>query len=646
MNISVDKISIRNFKGITALDVVFGHETSIYGFNETGKTTIFDAFLWCLFGKDSENKSDFNIKALDIASRPAHNLEHSVEMLLSVDGRGMVLKRVFFEKYTRSRGKSTKEFAGHETTYFVDGVPLKEKEYKARIAALIDEGVFRMLTDVRYFNEVLSWQKRREIVMAICGEVDPTEIIASMADQGSAEYLRNVISGHGIEDAKKRLTAYKKKINELLETIPTRIDEATRSLVQVRGDIGLVPEMIRQKEAEKIHLEDQFAGIGHGGDIAQKRVDLQNLTAEILRIKNDFSRDLAILMGPTNSKLNSVQKDIDDHTRAKNRLMLEQDGTNARITVLEKTLADLRTAWTEVDARVWTGDCNCPACGQALPAEQVDAAKERFNHDKAEHMGNINTMGAENKAKLIDLQAQSEKISLDLETIGTELKALVITEARLLAEIEAVRAQQPNVADLEQQRVTIQAEIDNLIEGGLSDTTEIRSKIGAITAEIRAMQADLAGQDVNQKTQGRIKELESEEKAMAQAYEEAEAQLLALEQYIRAKVAITEGRIATHFRLARFRMFEEQINGGIAEICEATKIGVPYGDTNNAGRIQLGMDIIRTLQGHYGIQSPVWIDNAESVIVLPDMDCQVIRLVVSEPDKTLRIETSENKKAA
>jgi chromosome segregation ATPase len=455
-----------------------------------------------------------------------------------------------------------------------------------------------------------------------------------------------VISGHGIDDEKKRLAAHKRKINDQLATIPTRIDEATRSLVPIRSDIGLVPEMIRQKEAEKIHLEGQFAGIGHGGDIAQKRVDLQNLTAEILRNKNDFSRDLAILLGPTNSTLNSVQKDIDEHTRAKNRLMLEQEGTSARIAVIEKILGDLRAAWTEVDGLAWGDNCNCPACGQALPAEQVDAAKERFNHDKAERLGNINTMGAENKAKLLDLQVQAYKIKLDLEPIDAELGVLVDAETSLRSDIEEVRTQQPNVADLEQQKAAIQAEIDNLIEGGLSDTTEIRSKIDAITAEIRAMQADLAGQDANQKTQGRIKELEAEEKAMAQAYEEAEAQLLALEQYIRAKVAITEGRIATRFAMTGFKLFEEQVNGGIAEICEATKNGVPYGDINNAGRIQVGMDIIRTLQGHYGIQAPVWIDNAESVIILPDMDCQVIRLVVSEPDKALRIETSENKKAA
>ena len=96
-------------------------------------------------------------------------------------------------------------------------------------------------------------------------------------------------------------------------------------------------------------------------------------------------------------------------------------------------------------------------------------------------------------------------------------------------------------------------------------------------------------------------------------------------------------RINNKFRLARFKLFEDQINGGLAEVCETTLNGVPYPSINNAGRIQSGMDIIRTLQDHYGIKAPVWIDNRESIIELPEMDCQIISLVVSDADKNLRV---------
>ena len=90
--------------------------------------------------------------------------------------------------------------------------------------------------------------------------------------------------------------------------------------------------------------------------------------------------------------------------------------------------------------------------------------------------------------------------------------------------------------------------------------------------------------------------------------------------------------------------FEEQINGGIAECCEVTVNGVGYSSgLNNGARIQAGLDIIRTLQEHEGFYPPVWVDNAESVTVLPEMKCQVIRLVVSEPDKKLRMEKSQIK---
>jgi hypothetical protein len=56
----------------------------------------------------------------------------------------------------------------------------------------------------------------------------------------------------------------------------------------------------------------------------------------------------------------------------------------------------------------------------------------------------------------------------------------------------------------------------------------------------------------------------------------------------------------------------------------------------------VGMDIIKTLQEHYGFTVVVFIDNRESIVELPKMDCQVISLIVSAEDKTLRIEHAES----
>ncbi|MNP21080.1 hypothetical protein D3C76_1136850 [compost metagenome] len=66
------------------------------------------------------------------------------------------------------------------------------------------------------------------------------------------------------------------------------------------------------------------------------------------------------------------------------------------------------------------------------------------------------------------------------------------------------------------------------------------------------------------------------------------------------------------------------------------------GGLNSAARTNVGIDIINALSDHYGFSAPIFIDNAESVTQLVDTDAQVIRLVVSETDKQLRIETKNN----
>ena len=105
-------------------------------------------------------------------------------------------------------------------------------------------------------------------------------------------------------------------------------------------------------------------------------------------------------------------------------------------------------------------------------------------------------------------------------------------------------------------------------------------------------------------------------------------------------------KINSKFKNVRFRLFKQQINGGIIDDCEVmAKTGtgyMPYGTANNAARISAGLEIIRTFSRTWGLQMPVFVDNAESITRLDTDGLQVIRLVVSEDDKTLRIEMEEN----
>ena len=228
-----------------------------------------------------------------------------------------------------------------------------------------------------------------------------------------------------------------------------------------------------------------------------------------------------------------------------------------------------------------------------------------------------------------------------------ELPALEQKVAALKAEIDNIMQgaepveSTPEYAKLSKQIEAIRAEIQELEVDNKEAVIIIQKEIDVISEDIGALEKTAAKLEAYYKGLGRIDELAAEERKLASEYEELERQIYLTEEFIRTKVQMLEGKINSKFRMARFKLFDVQVNGALAECCETTFNGVPYSNLNNGARIQIGLDIIRTLQAHYGFACPVWIDNRESVVQIPEMDCQIISLIVSEKDKKLRIELAE-----
>ena len=225
-------LTLRNFKGIRNFELnTEGKDVNTFGDNATGKTTLFDAFTWLMFGKDSLNRADFEIKTLGPDGQPEHGLEHAVEAILELDDRQQIaLKKVFQEKWQKKRGSATAEFTGHTTDHFVDGVPVQKKEYDARIAEIADENIFRLLTDPRYFNEVLHWQKRRELLLEVCGDISDEDVLAS---EPKLSRLSEVLGDRAIDQHRKIIQTRRTEINKELQKIPVRIDEVKLGLPNI-----------------------------------------------------------------------------------------------------------------------------------------------------------------------------------------------------------------------------------------------------------------------------------------------------------------------------------------------------------------------------------------------------------------------------
>lgn len=667
--IMLANLALTNFKGIRQFSTSFGEcSTNIFGDNATGKTTLFDAFLWLLFGKDSTDRKDFEIKTLDDNNQPYHNLDHSVEATLIVDGMEINLRREFREKWTKKRGSTTEEFTGHETAYFWNDVPMKQEEYQNKISGLLNEGTFKLITNTNYFNS-MKWQDRRAVLIQMAGTIDDMEVLDTIQGQISNEHnamlLEAIAKGKNKDNFKEyraELGAKKKKISDELKLMPSKIQEANLAVPEqkdyeavqekidtVTADIANVDELLSNKSAAyKQHQENIRLLIDQQGGIKSK---LQQLLFDIKSKVQQAGNDRKTNIVKEKNSLRSIEDDL--HTARKD--YMNADG---RKKALEKEQEDIRAKWNEANAKTLVFNENefcCPACKREFDPSQVEQKKteltNNFNSDKSKRLNDLTEKGqaigkeiADLVTKLGNLKAAGEKLAVDVETLKNRIGELEQEDLRLSND-ESSSVQK--AIDENENHKTFLAEIETLNEQinapYSDDNSSLLQRKTELTTQLNELNRELAGKDIYTKQVARVQELKDQESKMATELAAMEGVEFSINLLVKTKMDEVERRVNSKFRLVRFQMFEEQINGGETEACitlvKTNSAYVPYSDVNTAGKIQAGIDIINALSEHYGTQAPVWVDNRESVVLLPETNCQLINLIVSEQDKKLRVIT-------
>lgn len=323
MEIVLQSLHLVNFKGARDVELTFSPGTSqVRGENGTGKTTIFDAFTWLLFGKDSTQRSDsnFNIKTLDAQGNPILKQEHSVTAVLLVDGKEMKLKRMYREKWEKPTGTTTETLKNHETLFYVNDVKLPTKrEYDAKIGSIIPENVFRMITNPFFFNS-LPAEDKKLMLQDMVGNVTDQDVAQLKPEY--ADFL-SALAGTPIAEKAKEIKAKKSACNEELALIPTKIETAKK----------LKPEAEDWDALEK--------------ELAEKKAKLADLEA---LLRNDRSAQNAQIFEQRNSLQTQINDKQLEESKRKNALRLEADKSyNQAVQEAESTAAKQRN---EIQAKI------------------------------------------------------------------------------------------------------------------------------------------------------------------------------------------------------------------------------------------------------------------------------------------------------
>lgn len=643
-------LSAGNFKGLRELALDFSDDnTKIYGHNGTGKTSVQDAFLWNLFGKDSNNRADFAIKTLDEDGKEIPNLEHVVEASYDIDGQPLTLKKVFKEKYTKRRGQVTAEFTGHETNHYIDGVPVKKKEYEEKVSSIVDENIFKLITSPTYFNESLKWQDRRKVLLEILGDIDMQDVIEY---NNALKELPTILQNRTVEDHKKVVAEKRKEINKELEMIPVRIDELTNSMPD-EIDVSSIESEVATIEKQLDDFATQINNVKNGSAVNEKQNLLRQIELDLKEIQNELESEATEKGYQVQAKIQEEQGNLSVLQRKKDDAKHEVERTHREVIDIDNKLVKLRKDWANVNERQFEQthqESTCPTCNQDLPAEQVKVAHEKalyeFNLSKSNDLEIINANGKDLSVKKAELEGGMQTLIEDAESFKSQIESKEKAIKKLKVELESLRNQikdarqdERYVSKVKEQEST-KEEIKALQGNAQEAITGLENEVSALRTKRAKLNEEIAKQAQIKANEKRIAELEERQKELATEFEQLEKELFLTEQFTKSKVELLEERINSKFKYARFKLFDTQINGGLQEVCETTVNGVPYGSgLNDAAKINVGLDICQTLQEHYGIKAPVWIDNSESVVDLLDIDTQMISLIVSGEDKELRVET-------
>ena len=634
------KLELLNFKGLKAFTINFNGDVIIRGDNATGKTTVFDSVCWLLFGKDSLDRADFEIKTLD-GGEPIHKVNHEVTGTFTLDEGGTVeLKRVYREKYSSPRGGEV-TMTGHTTDYFVDGVPKKEKEYKEIVNSLVDENIFKLITNPLYFNETYSWQNRRKLLLEMCGDISDEDVIAEYSE---LKALTDILSGHSVDDHRKVVAAKKSAINKELDMIPVRIDEALRGKPTIDTPRDTLIQEISLATTTLETLEADKALLVNGHAVVDTRAELRDVQRRLMaresELQMEYKKQSALKSNEYDmvvSELNNLSSKVES---TKHRL----DTSNRDIQRIESVIDELMHQRQQVneDAFVMDIDEACPTCGQKLPAEQIQAAREKaetkFNLRKSKQLEELN-QSIELKQQDIENIKKRDAGLEPVETLEALIKAKELVKQTITDEIGQLTApvldDDSIYADLKAEEFMLQMKLDESNTDHSEEIADIDKRIATTKEHRFNLETELNKYEEAKRIDARVAELESQQAELAAEKSKLDEASYLMDEFVKAKVNMLEDVINSRFKLARFKMFNVMLNGNVEECCETTYKGVPYRSMNNAARINIGLDIINALTSYFKVNAPVFIDNAEAVTEFVPVNSQTIKLIVDESEPQL-----------
>lgn len=643
-------LTLRGWRGAENLTLNFGGESAlISGRNASGKSRVMDAFLWLLFGKDSQDRKDYELRTRTADGKVQHHTECSVQGTLSVDGEIITLRREYKEQWVRPRGQQEEVFKGNVTECSWNDVPVRVGDFQKRVnAEIIDDTLFRLITNPAYFFSI-KWQQQRDMLLSMAGTRTDEEIAAGNHD---FNVLLDTLSGRSLTDYRREVAARIKRIKAEMADVPARIEQ-THAMFPEEEDWKEIEKRMAALANERTSLQDQLAKASTRLSDARKKEnalqeEMDSIKAEMKRVVKQAEQQAQAEADAANEQRRIIEAELKRATslNAENNIDLRHNEERiAELTKrreeLQQRLDALRQQWHEIKGRSIEVNDTCPVCGQPLPPEMVAEARERAEEEKrtlieannregkaaAQSLEETNKEIAQKERALQVNRQREQEYSTFIEGHYQNLREYPAVQPKAVNQEELPEWQQLNqrLAELGKQKFSLQGDDDDNEQIG-----RIKQRLAELAEEEKMLAVRLSKRELIAKCEAELLRLRDRERELAQMLADAERSEYIAAQFCRARIADCETRINNMFRSVRFRLFDTTQDGSEYECCTPSVDGIPYGSLNTASQINAGMDVIATLCRYNNVQAPIFCDNAESVnnVLSPD-GAQLIRLQVT-----------------
>lgn len=668
---------LRNFEAVIDQTYTFGDITEICGTNGTGKTTLFNAFMFGLFGKDSNGRTDFGFKRRDANGEVVHNAEYGVELVFDIDGKERVFERVVTEKWVKPRGASEKVLSGHETAYYVDRVRCATmKEYVAAVNQIATDDVMRVLTDCFYFMSLREDTQKAMLLKMAYGTSDSAEAdrMASDAVVAKEPALAAFVAELNGTALRNYNAAIQGKINAIkgeMNDIPVRI-AAKQEAMPAEEDWEGLEAVIDENRAEFESIERQIAdeSAREAGSEQKKnalRTQQSNLELELVKAQNairtrvtEEEADQRKAIADAETEYTTAVKQYNSDRGLSNKYKQESEAMlkryndqiaeqNKRIEALTAKANALREQYRAIKNDTYTytdEELACPTCHRPYDFDKLKEQKLSENVSLGKGIMQVELPQVKDAVAVLEHKrdeeaAKYDAMIADVEQAMIECRTKIDTAHRQResitftpTDVNALCKADPRCMELAEQIAAVKKQI---AEWPAKQTNEqLAAAKRDVEDKIAALQKQLAARDMIAKVREQIAELEGKQRSLNAELAELEKKQDTAKEYQKAKDRELLAKVNGLFTMVTWDFVTEQLNGNERIACNCYVNGKPYGECNHALQVNAGLDIINAIGRSEDIHLPIFIDNAESVVEYIGTETQMILLKVDETAKELK----------